>query len=665
MPVSGFHLRVTHKIALIGVIGVAGLLALGGIYLTGEARASRYRTIADQAAAMRLTADEVTAQMLEARRAEKDFQLRNDEKYLARHGEVTRKVHAHLDTLRRQAGLGQVDSLAGGIWSGFETYTARFNALANASRSLGLTPDTGLEGALRKSVHSIEGKLKDFDNPALTAGMLTLRRHEKDYMLRRDDKYVDAFRKSIDAFSASLAVAAVPDDAKQAITLDLASYQRDFLAWANGAQALAGEQKALSAAFASIEPQIEAIQAAVNRIYTEARFSSEEAAAGTLQIAQFAVVILALVVGFLAFVIARAVSKPLLMLASRMKTLSDGDANTAVPFTAGPDEVGDMARAVEVFRQNAIERTRLHAEQTGRQEDERRRQGQLELLVEGFKNDIANVVRMLDQQVVKMKSVASGLTDAAGTAATQARSAAQVSSGAAENSEAVATATEQLTASIKEISAQAHQTSRLVTGTMEVTTTTDRDVMKLGEATERIGSVLDLIRQIAQQTNLLALNATIESARAGDAGKGFAVVASEVKNLATQTARATDEIASQIEGVQLSTQSAIEAIRDISAKVTEINGLTGAIAAAVEEQTAATQEIAHNVSAATDRSRQAAQNVTAVLSAADKTQGEVDHVENVSVQLGAITQDIQRKLEQFVQGLAANQKSTLPSKLAA
>ncbi len=397
MPASGFHLRVTHKIALIGVIGVAGLLALGGIYLSGEARASRYRAIADQAATMRLTTDEIMAELLEARRAEKDFQLRNDEKYLARHGEVVRKVQTHLDELKGQAGQGEVGSLASGIRSGFDAYTARFNALANANRSLGLTPDTGLEGALRKSVHSVESKLKNFDNPALTAAMLTLRRHEKDYMLRRDEKYVDSFRKSIDAFSATLVGAPVPDDVKQAITQDIAAYQRDFLAWAKGAQASASEQKAVSATFAAIEPQIEAIQAAVNRIYTEARSSSEAAAAGTLRIAQIAVVILALAVGFLAFAIARAVSKPLLALASRMKTLSDGDADTAVPFTAGPDEIGDMARAVEVFRQNAIERARLEAEQTGRQEDEWRRQAQLERLVEGFKDDIANVVRMLDQ----------------------------------------------------------------------------------------------------------------------------------------------------------------------------------------------------------------------------------------------------------------------------
>ena len=231
--------------------------------------------------------------------------------------------------------------------------------------------------------------------------------------------------------------------------------------------------------------------------------------------------------------------------------------------------------------------------------------------------------------------------------------------------EGVQLSTQSAIEAIREISAQAHQTSSLVNGAMQITTTTDQDVVRLGEATDRIGSVLDLIRQIAQQPNLLALNATIESARAGEAGKGFAVVASEVKNLATQTARATDEIASQIEGVQLSTQSAIEAIREISGKITEINGLTGAIAAAVEEQTAATQEIAQNVSAATDRSRQAAQNVSAVLSAADKTSDEVNRVENVSEQLGAINKDIQRKLDQFVEGLAANQKNTLPSKSAA
>jgi methyl-accepting chemotaxis protein len=217
MPSSGFHLRVTQKIALIGGIGVVGLLALGGIYLAGEKRASHYRAAADHAATMRLVADAVMTQLLEARRAEKDFQLRDDEKYLTRHSEIVRKVGLLLEELKGKAGAGEVGSLADAIRSQFAIYTARFTALANARRNLGLTPDIGLEGALRKSVHSIESKLKGFNNPGLTAGMLTLRRHEKDYMLRRDPKYVDSFRKGADVFATAVAASGIPNDAKQAI----------------------------------------------------------------------------------------------------------------------------------------------------------------------------------------------------------------------------------------------------------------------------------------------------------------------------------------------------------------------------------------------------------------------------------------------------------------
>jgi methyl-accepting chemotaxis protein len=358
-----------------------------------------------------------------------------------------------------------------------------------------------------------------------------------------------------------------------------------------------------------------------------------------------------------ALAISRAVVKPLKSITTIMGRLAKGDSQVEIGQLDAGNEIGDMARAVEVFRQNAIERTRLEEAQRERMRQELERQNAMERLLTDFQADIAEVVKTLGGQVSRMKSVAHGLSEAADTSSTEARSAAQVSAGAAENSNAVAAATEQLGASIKEIATQAQHTSNVVKEANDISATTDRDVGELIESTNRISSVLELIRQIAQQTNLLALNATIEAARAGEAGKGFAVVASEVKSLATQTAKATEEISSQILGVQTSTKTAVTALQNISSKIREIDTLTGAIAAAVDEQTATTQNIAQNVTLAADRSKSAARNAESVLDAASRTDQEVRRVDDVSVQLGQITDDIQIKLDRFMRMVADDQKN--------
>ena len=355
-------------------------------------------------------------------------------------------------------------------------------------------------------------------------------------------------------------------------------------------------------------------------------------------------------------VVMRETIKPLLELERTMGVIAGGQSDIEIAYLARADEIGAMARSIEVFKSNAKDREQLQEQERETREKELTRQRQLEVILREFNEKITVAVSKLGGQIGAMKNVAATLTSTAEMASAEASSAAAATEGAADNSQAVAAATEQLGASIREISTQAHQTSAIVAAATEVSTKTDRDVAGLAEATSRIGSVVELIRKIAEQTNLLALNATIEAARAGDTGKGFAVVASEVKNLANQTAKATDEISHQIEQVQASTRVAVDSIRAISSKVGEINGLTGAIAAAVEEQEAATRDIAKNVTLAADRSKQAARNVGSVTETAGRTREQVATVTDASESLELVTSDIKSALEKFVAMLGTELK---------
>ncbi|CCG42710.1 methyl-accepting chemotaxis protein [Magnetospirillum molischianum] len=324
-------------------------------------------------------------------------------------------------------------------------------------------------------------------------------------------------------------------------------------------------------------------------------------------------------IGLLALGLQKSVAAPIGEMTGAMRRLADGDKTIEIPARDRGDEIGQMAEAVQVFKDNAIISDRMAAEREVEQSTREARGKRIESLTGEFDRAIASVVDLLSDSASQMEQTAQGLTGNAERANHQAATVAAATEEASASVQTVASAAEELSASIMEIGRQVEQSARISYTASEEAGRTNDTVRGLAEASGRIGVVVNLINDIASQTNLLALNATIEAARAGDAGKGFAVVAGEVKHLANQTSKATEEIGAQIGAVQTATGAAVTAIAGIVNRIEEIKTIAGAIAAAVEEQSAATADIARNVQQAAQGTNQVSSNIGGVSQSAAET----------------------------------------------
>jgi methyl-accepting chemotaxis protein len=322
----------------------------------------------------------------------------------------------------------------------------------------------------------------------------------------------------------------------------------------------------------------------------------------------------------LAWLIGRSISVPTRAIGGVLVELSNGNKAVDVPYADRGDEVGDNARAALQFKENLLRIEKMEAEQ--KEADLRaaaQRKADMHKLADDFQQAVGNIVDTVSAASTELEAAAGTLTKTAEVTQELSGAVAAASEQASANVQSVASATEEMTSSVNEISRQVQESSRIANDAVKQAQQTDSRINALSQAAGRIGDVVKLITAIAEQTNLLALNATIEAARAGEAGRGFAVVASEVKQLASQTAKATDEISTQIAGMQTATQESVAAIKEIGGTIGRISQIASTIAAAVEEQGAATQEIARNVGEAAKGTQQVAANITDVNRGAGET----------------------------------------------
>jgi len=391
-----------------------------------------------------------------------------------------------------------------------------------------------------------------------------------------------------------------------------------------------------------------------NRVSKDGEHSalkSEEQVSMALAVAIILGLAALIIAGIVILYVMRGVTSPLQAMAGAMEGLSRRDYALTIPGVGRQDEIGQMAGALNVFREGLIDAERLAKEQAAEQEAKARRQEKIEAYIASFDRSTAQALGAMSGAASQLQATAQVMTDTANATNDQSAAVAAASEQATANVQTVAAASEELSGSITEISRQVQESSAISTRAKADAGRTVAQVRSLNDAAQRIGDVVKLISDVAAQTNLLALNATIEAARAGEAGKGFAVVAAEVKNLAQQTSKATEEISTQVASVQGETGKVVGSIEEIGQTIERMNEIAGAVAAAVEEQGAATQEIARNVQQAAIGTQEVSGKIVDVSAGASQTGAAATQVLGAADELARQGSFLRQEVETFLHNI--------------
>ncbi len=607
------NLTIQARIAALGGVFALALAAIAATFFIGENATNSAIERQNNFADIERIAMEIEIGALQMRRREKDFLLRNDPDYLQRYIAEADRVSALIDDLGQLDAPAEVITAAASLSERLPQHRTTFEQVVNERITLGLSPSEGLEGSLRAAVHAVETRLAELEDSELTVLMLMMRRHEKDFMLRVEQRYVDRLDTRQVEFAEMLAQRGY-DSATQSELLSLmATYRTDFHAWAETRLAHVDSVAQLSAIFAEMNPDFSTI---IEAGHTGAAAASEQLRSdqGRIRLIMMAIIsAVAVIATGLIWLVGRSISEPVKALTKAMAEIAEGKTETDIPATEQGGEIGSMANTVLVFRNNISEMERLRAEQA--ESDSiaaAQKRETMQALADEFDARVGEIAREVSDAASGMAETANTLTAAARAAGQRSSDVANAAEETSANTQAVASAAEELTSSIREIHRQVNESMELTAGAVEEAEVTKTTVSGLAEAVTKIGAVVTLIQSIAEQTNLLALNATIEASRAGEAGKGFAVVASEVKALADQTGKATLEIADQIDAIQKSGEHAITAINSMTGTIDRVSSGSTAIAGAVEQQDSAVSEIAGSVAQAAAGTAQVTDSIAAL-----------------------------------------------------
>lgn len=575
---------------------------------------------------------EASIMMLEARRAEKDFLMRLDPKYLASHDQVVKETLEHIKLAQpKEAGKRQTQLQQTGIL--VQTYHSNFKDVAAMVVERGLTQDEGLRGKMRDAIHHMEDRIKQINQPLLLVDMLMCRRHEKDYLLRGDEKYVEKLTKEVAKCRQTARDLKLTDTDLAEIDKELDTYLASFNALVALNQKIADKTAVFRKATHEVETVITSLAEEAHDEVPVIRETMIARIKKTMQILVTCIVAGVTIALLASFFMTRMITRPIYPIVKRANEIAAGDLRGAELKITSKDELGEMTIAINKM-ENDLKRVL---------------------------NEIQHTVDKVTEASNEMTSTADSMSESAGSQATHTTS--------------VAAAVEELSATVNEVAHQcsnaattaeragnsARQGGDVVNKTVESMRTiaqavnkTAADVQKLGERSQSIGQIIEVINDIADQTNLLALNAAIEAARAGEAGRGFAVVADEVRKLAERTTKATKEVADSITAIQNETSQAVvqmqegthmvnggvelashagQSLKDILTGSEQVATMVTSIASAAEEQSQATRQIA--------------QNLENISKGAQQAQASSEYTANAATSLSQLSCDLRGLINQF------------------
>ncbi len=592
---------------------------------------------------------EISDHVQHVRRHEKDFLAHKDPQDVAEFDEHLTAVDALIGNLRASAVATGLDAVVSGldvVGADIHGYAKIFAEVCALETEVGLDEESGLLGALRLAVHHAEAIFAEFSDDRLAKDLLLLRRNEKDFLLRRQAKYVEAFDKNYALLVADLRASDLPAERKAKATEDMASYRQSFhgLADAMVQLGLRPDAGALGR-MQSAADAVEKTHAALN----EAAQVSVSAARTRLGLVMAAFVVAITAVSLIAAnLMVRMLGRRLRATTTALGRLAEGDFELPLAEALGNDEISEIERAMVVFRDNGRRGREMEAREREQLLHQARRTQTISDLVAAFDRKVTAALAAVNTAVESLEGSSDILSAKAEETHSQSTTVSAAAQQVTANVESVASAGSQLRDSIAEIALRVGQAAQTAAAAQNEAVDSMRRVASLVDAAKRIGDVVNLINDIASQTNLLALNATIEAARAGEAGKGFAVVANEVKTLANQTARATEEIADQVRAIQEETSAAVSAITTISNTVGNFNEMATAIASAVEEQSAATTDIVNNVEQAAAGVREVSTNIDSIAHVASDTSATSGNVHEAAQTVLSQTSIVRLDIESFI-----------------